>query len=35
MTRADVRRRAHYLAAYTERFGRVPRATPEFVETKR
>ena len=35
MIRADVRRRAMYLAAYTERFGRVPRDTPGFIQTPR
>lgn len=28
-------RRAMYLAAYTERYGRSPRITPEFVPTTR
>lgn len=27
----DERRRARYVAAYTERFGRSPRRTPEFT----
>lgn len=35
MSREDVRRRALYLALYAERFGRIPRSTPEFVETER
>jgi len=26
--------REQYLAAYTERFGRSPRATPEFLEPR-
>lgn len=28
---AEDRRRATYVAAYTERFGRVPRSTPEYT----
>lgn len=30
---SEDQRRAAYLAAYTERFGRTPRTTPEFVPT--
>lgn len=28
-------RRVQYLAAYTERYGRTPRTTPEYVPTTR
>lgn len=34
MSPRDERRRARLIAIYTERFGKTPVATPEFVPTR-
>jgi hypothetical protein len=31
----EERRQARYVAAYTERYGKAPQATPEYVPTRR
>lgn len=31
LARSEQRRRRRYVEVYTERFGRVPRSTPEFT----